>query len=66
MIGFNGGSHTYYVYIITNKCRSTYYIGVTNNLGRRLREHRENIEKGIKTFAFRYQIHHLVCYDRFS
>lgn len=66
MIEFNEGSHTYYVYIITNKYRSTYYIGVTNNLGRRLREHQENIEKGIKTFASRYRIQHLVYYEEFS
>lgn len=65
MIEFNEGSHTYYVYIITNKYRSTYYIGVTNNLGRRLRQHQENIEKGIKTFAFKYQIKHLVYYEEF-
>lgn len=66
MIEFNEGSHTHYVYIITNKYRSTYYIGVTNNLGKRLRQHSENIEKGIKTFASRYQIRHLVYYEEFS
>ncbi len=66
MIEFNEGSHTYYVYIITNKYRSTYYIGVTNNLGKRLRQHSENIEKGVKTFASRYQIRHLVYYEEFS
>jgi putative endonuclease len=66
MIEFNEGSHTYYVYILTNKYRSTYYIGVTNNLGKRLRQHQENIEKGIKTFASRYQIRHLVYYEEFS
>lgn len=66
MIEFNEGSHTYYVYIITNKYRSTYYIGVTNNLGRRLREHQVNIKKRIQTFASRYQIKHLVYYEEFS
>ena len=66
MIEFNEGSHTYYVYIITNKYCSTYYIGVTNNLGKRLRQHQENIEKRIKTFASRYQIQHLVYYEEFS
>ena len=30
------GFHTYYVYIITNNFRSTFYIGVTNNLKLRL------------------------------
>ena len=51
MIEFNEGHQTHYVYIITNKHRTTYYIGMTNNLGRRLKEHKENIEKGIKTFS---------------
>lgn len=68
MIGYNEneGSHTYYVYIITNPYRSTYYIGVTNNLGKRLQQHRENIENGKKTFAAKYNLKHLVYYERFS
>ncbi len=68
MIGFseNVGSHTYYVYIITNKYRSTYYIGVTNNLGLRLEQHKENIKNRKKTFASKYNIEHLVYYERFS
>ena len=45
MIEYNEGNQTYYVYIITNKYRSTYYIGMTNNLGLRLQQHKENIEK---------------------
>ena len=39
---------------------------MTNNLGKRLRQHNENIEKGIKTFASRYQIRHLVYSEEFS
>ena len=66
MIEFNEGYHTYYVYIITNKYRSTYYIGMTNNLGERLLQHKENIEKGIKTFASKYNIEFLVYYEKFS
>jgi putative endonuclease len=66
MIEFNEGYHTYYVYIITNKYRSTYYIGMTNNLGERLKQHKENIEKGIKTFAAKYNIEFLVYYEKFS
>jgi putative endonuclease len=49
MIEYNEGYYTYYVYIITNKYRSTYYIGMTNNLGELLMQHKENIEKGIRT-----------------
>ena len=66
MIEYNEGHHTYYVYIITNKYRSTYYIGITNNLGLRLLQHKENIEKGIKTFASKYNIQYLVYYEKFT
>jgi putative endonuclease len=66
MIEYNEGIHSYYVYIITNKHRTTYYIGMTNNLGRRLKEHKENIEKGINTFASKYNIEFLVYYEKFT
>jgi len=66
MIEFNEGYHIYYVYIITNKYRSTYYIGMTNDLGERLQQHKINIEKGIKTFASKYGIEFLVYYEKHS
>lgn len=66
MIEFTQGSHTYYVYIITNKYRSTFYIGVTNNLNNRLYQHCENIKLKKKTFAAKYQLEHLVYYEEFS
>jgi len=64
MIDYMEGFHTYYVYIITNKFRSTFYIGMTNNLGERLKEHKDNIEKGVKTFASKYNIEFLVYYEK--
>ena len=66
MMEFTEGSHTYYVYVITNKYRSTYYIGMCSNLGKRLRQHQNNIAKDIITFASKYQIEHLVYYEEFS
>src|SRR5690606_16352482 len=68
MIGFNEneGNDIYYVYIITNPYRSTYYIGMTNNLSLRLQQHKVNIEIGEKTFAAKYNLHHLVYYEGFS
>lgn len=66
MIEHIDGYHNYYVYILTNKYRTTFYIGVTNNLGLRLKQHKENIQKGIKTFAARYNIEYLVYYENFS
>jgi putative endonuclease len=68
MIGFNEneGSHTYYVYIITNPYRTTFYIGVSNNLAERLHQHKENILSGKKTFAAKYNVQHLVYYEKFA
>lgn len=39
---------------------------MTNNLSLRLQQHKENIEKGEKTFVAKYNIKHLVYYERFS
>jgi putative endonuclease len=54
---------TYYVYILTNTPRGTLYVGVTNDLVRRIYEHREGVVPG---FTKRYRIKMLVyfeCYD---
>ena len=60
------GYYSFYVYIITNSYRSALYIGVTDNLPRRLKEHKENIENGNKTFASKYNIQYLVYYEKFT
>ena len=60
------GFHSYYVYIITNKFRSTFYIGMTNNLKLRLQQHKSNIETNTKTFASKYNIEFLVFYEKFT
>lgn len=39
---------------------------MTNNLSIRLQQHNENIEKGNKTFAAKYNIKHLVYYEKFT
>jgi putative endonuclease len=59
------GFHSYYVYIITNKYRSTFYIGMTNNLKLRLQQHKDNLEQGIETFASKYNLEFLVYYEKF-
>ena len=66
MIEFTEGSHTYFVYIITNRYRSTFYTGVTNNLKIRLQQHEENILLKKRTFAAKYNLQHLVYYEEFS
>ena len=60
------GFHSYYVYIITNSFRSTFYIGMTNNLKIRLQQHKENIVLGNKTFAAKYNLEFLVYYEKFT
>jgi putative endonuclease len=54
---------TYFVYILASKKHGTLYTGVTNNLRRRIAEHR-----GIKPSAFtgRYKIFKLVYYETFD
>jgi putative endonuclease len=47
---------TGYVYIMSNKHRTTFYIGVTNNISRRVSEHRAGMSK----FTRRYNLHFLV------
>ncbi len=64
MIEFTEGIYTFYVYILTNKYRTTFYVGVTNNLRRRLREHHNNINEGKKTFVARYNLSELVYYEK--
>jgi putative endonuclease len=53
---FQEGFHTYYIYILTNKPKSVFYTGVTNNLRKRLNQHQENILLKNKTFASKYNV----------
>src|SRR6185503_2451537 len=52
-------SKEYYVYIMTNKSR-TLYTGVTNNIMRRVHEHKNKLVPG---FTSRYNIQFLVYYE---
>jgi len=51
---------TYCIYIMTNKHNSTLYTGVTNNLLRRVHEHKRGV--GSK-FTHQYKINKLVYYE---
>lgn len=53
----------YCVYILTNKNNSVLYTGVTNNLSRRVYEHKEKSHNG---FTKRYNITKLVYYEVFE
>jgi len=50
----------YYVYILASKKNGTLYIGVTNNLLKRVYEHKNNIVGG---FTQKYNVHNLVYYE---
>ena len=49
----------YYVYILTNKKEGVLYVGVTNNLKRRIFEHKTAVIKG---FTYKYSLHKLVYF----
>ena len=55
--------YTYFVYILASKRNGTLYIWVTDNLIRRITEHREWVNAW---FTKRYDIHILVWYERFE
>ena len=50
----------YYVYILANKNNSVLYVRVTNNIQRRILEHKDRINKG---FTYRYNVDKLVYYE---
>lgn len=51
----------YYVYILTNEHNHVLYTGITNNLERRVYEHRHNQDK--KSFTYRYNVKKLVYFE---
>ena len=53
----------YYVYLMASKKNGTLYIGVTNNLLERTRQHKCNIIEG---FTKKYNVHNLVYYEVFQ
>ena len=53
----------YRVYILTNSDNNVLYVGVTNDLQKRLLQHRNNIFDG---FTARYNIHKLVYAEEFQ
>lgn len=52
----------YYVYILTNKS-TTLYVGVTNNLERRVYEHKQKLIPG---FTQKYNLNKLIYYEETS
>ena len=58
-----GGERSYWVYILASRLGGTLYIGVTNNLMRRVYEHRS---KTVPGFTKKYGVSRLVYYEQFG
>lgn len=54
---------SYYVYILASKPHGTLYIGVTNDLIRRVYEHAHGLTEG---FTKKYKVHRLVYFEETS
>ena len=55
-------NYNYYIYILTNIYRTVFYTGITNDLFRRIIEHKIKINEG---FTNDYNINRLVHYELF-
>jgi putative endonuclease len=53
-------SHNYYVYLLTNWNNKLIYVGMTNDLQRRLYEHKH---KSVPGFTSRYNVNKLVYFE---
>jgi len=52
---------TYYVYLLTHWNNKVIYVGITNDLERRIYEHKEKFVKG---FTEKYNVNKLVYYEQ--
>jgi len=53
----------YYVYLLASQPQGTLYVGVTNDLARRVFEHKNDLTEG---FTQRYGVHRLVYYETYG
>jgi len=56
----------YFIYIVTNPKRTVLYIGVTNDIERRIYEHVDDATDEKKSFAGKFNCYHLIYWERFS
>ena len=53
----------YFVYILASKRNGTIYIGITNDLLKRVHQHKSNLVEG---FTKTYKVHDLVYYETYK
>jgi len=51
----------FYVYVMASDCNRVLYIGLTNDLHRRVKEHQIHLNKG---FTYKYNVTKLVFYEK--
>ena len=56
-------TRTYYVYLLTNVNHTVLYTGVTNDLTRRLAEHRAGVHEG---FTKKYNVSKLIHFETYG
>jgi len=57
------GEHRYYVYLLCSKPRGTLYVGVTNNLVKRVVQHKAGDFDG---FTAKYKVDQLVYFEEYQ
>jgi putative endonuclease len=56
-------SQTFYVYILASRYRGTIYVGVSNDIARRVGEHKSG---AVKAFTQRYKVNRLVYFEAYG
>ena len=55
---------SWYVYIITNYTNNVFYTGITNNLERRIYEHKSGVSED--SFSKKYKLYKLIWFEEFN
>ena len=58
--------YNYFIYITTNENKTTLYIGVTNDIQKRLSQHYFDSQNQKKSFAGKYNCFYLIYYEGFE
>ncbi|MUP44198.1 GIY-YIG nuclease family protein [Gramella sp. BOM4] len=57
---------SYYLYITTNYLKTVLYVGITNDLNKRIDQHYQDSKLNKKSFAGKYNCYHLVYFEEFQ